>query len=81
MTEGIDYPPRAWSRLQKWVWMLRKYEVEVTDRYLEKFVAHNPWTDADSIRAELLLQQNGKRKLPEEVAAASPVITQEEIEE
>lgn len=43
---------------------------------------HNSWTSADEILAEFKIQQNGSRKLPEEVAAFAPVpSTAEEVEE
>ena len=82
MTEGIDFPPRHWTRLQKFVWTMRKHGNEPETLNLAVIAEHNTWTSADELLVEFRLQQNGSRKLPEEEAAHSPKPTPaEEIEE
>lgn len=82
MTEGIDFPPRHWTRLQKLVWTMRKHGNEPETLNLAVIAEHNSWTSADELLVEFRLQQNGSRKLPEEVFASAPKPTPaEEIEE
>lgn len=78
MTEGIDFPPRHWTRLQKLVWTMRKHGNEPETLNLEVIAEHNSWTSADELLVEFRLQH----KLPEEVFASAPKPTPaEEIEE
>jgi hypothetical protein len=74
-------PPREWSRLQKFVWTLRLHGNEPENLDLQTLARFNPWTSADELLVEFRLQQNGTRKLPEEVAAQAPPgvpVTEEE---
>lgn len=49
---------------------------------IERLAKFNTWTSADEIRAEFYLQQNGSRKLAEEIAASCrPSVSVEENEE
>jgi hypothetical protein len=74
--------PRA-TRLQNFVatLRLRKHGNEPDNLNLETLARFNPWTSADELLVEFRLQQNGTRKLPEEVAAQAPPgvpVTEEE---
>lgn len=73
--------PRA-TRLQNFVWTLRNHGNEIEDLNVPVLLSHNIWLTEDALREEWAIQQNGTRKLPEEVAAAArPAITQEEVDE
>lgn len=72
--------PKA-TRLQNFVATLRKHGNEADDLNLEVLALHNPWTSADELLVEFRLQQNGARKLPEEVAASAPPLAISEEEE
>jgi hypothetical protein len=73
--------PRA-TRLQNFVATLLKHGNTPANLNLEVLARHNQWTSADELLVEFKIQQNGSRRLPEEVAAqAPPGITAEEIEE
>jgi hypothetical protein len=75
-------PPREWSRLQKFVWTMRKHGNEPDNLNLEKLASFNDWTTADELLVEFHIQQNGSRKLAEEIAVvAPPTISQSEDEE
>jgi site-specific DNA-cytosine methylase len=72
--------PRA-TRLQNFVATLRLHGNEPDNLNLETLARFNPWTSADELLVEFRLQQNGTRKLPEEVAAQAPPgvpVTEEE---
>jgi len=64
-------PPSSYNRLQKLVFTMRQHGNEVEDINLETLARFNPWTSADELLVEFRLQQNGQRRLPEEVAANS----------
>ena len=68
------------TRLQNLVATMRLHGNEIENLNIECLAAFNPWTTAEAIVAEFRLQQNGSRKLPEEVAAACPPIIETEGE-
>jgi hypothetical protein len=73
--------PRA-TRLQNFVATLLRHGNTPENLNLERLADFNKWTSADELLVEFRLQQNGTRKLPEEVAVhAQPIPTEEEIEE
>ena len=72
-------PNPAKSRLQNLVATMRLHGNEPENLDLERLASFNTWTSADELLVEFRLQQNGTRKLPEEVAAGAPAsISQEE---
>ena len=74
-------PHPSATRLQNFVATLRLHGNEPESLDLDRLARFNPWTDAEQLLVEFKLQQNGTRKLPEEVAASAPAaITSEEEE-
>lgn len=70
------------SRLQNMVATLRAHGNEPENLDLDTLARFNPWTSADELLAEFKIQQNGRRKLPEEAAVGSvPIPQAEEVEE
>jgi hypothetical protein len=70
------------TRLQNFVATLRIHGNSPENLNLERLAIFNPWTSADELLVEFRIQQNGSRKLPEEVAASAlPVPHNEEGEE
>ena len=74
-------PPAHWTRLQKFVWTMRKHGNSPANLNLETLAKFNAWTSADELLVEFHLQENGNRKLPEEVAAHAPPVRIEETDE
>jgi hypothetical protein len=73
--------PRA-TRLQNFVATLLRHGNTPENLNLERLADFNKWTSADELLVEFRLQQNGTRKLPEEVAVhARPIPTEEEHDE
>jgi hypothetical protein len=72
--------PRA-TRLQNFVATLLRHGNTPENLNLERLADFNKWTSADELLVEFRLQQNGTRKLPEEVAVHAGPIPTEEIEE
>jgi hypothetical protein len=73
--------PRA-TRLQNFVATLLRHGNTPENLDLERLADFNKWTSADELLVEFRLQQNGTRKLPEEVAVhARPIPTEEEHDE
>jgi hypothetical protein len=72
--------PRA-TRLQNFVATLLRHGNTPENLNLERLADFNKWTSADELLVEFRLQQNGTRKLPEEVAVHARPIPTEEIEE
>jgi hypothetical protein len=72
--------PRA-SRLQNFVATMMRHGNTPANLNLETLAKFNPWTTADELLVEFKIQQNGSRKLPEEVAVTSLAVTQIEDEE
>ena len=69
------------SRLQNFVATMRLHGNEADTIDLERLASFNKWTSADELLVEFRLQQNGTRKLPEEVAAGAPPIPESKEEE
>jgi hypothetical protein len=74
-------PPSEWSRLQKLVWTMREHGNEAENLDLQTLARFNPWTSADALLAEFRIQENGARKLPEEISAMTPSPVVQEDEE
>jgi hypothetical protein len=75
-------PNPANTRLQNFVATLLKHGNTPDNLNLGVLASFNKWTSADEPLVEFHLQENGARRLPEEVAAAAPaVVKAEEIEE
>lgn len=73
--------PKA-TRLHNLVATLRLHGNEADNLDLATLAKHNAWTTADELLVEFRLQENGSRKLPEEISAsAPPAQTQGEDEE
>jgi hypothetical protein len=69
--------PKA-TRLQNFVATLLRHDNTPENLNLERLADFNKWTSADELLVEFHLQQNGKRKLPEEVAVhAGPIPTED----
>ena len=73
-----DLPNPKATRLQNLVWTMRSHGNELDNLNIECLASFNKWTTAEAIVAEFRLQQNGSRKLPEEIAAGCPITSEEE---
>lgn len=63
--------PQA-TRLQNLVATLRLHGNEPENLNLQTLARFNRWTSADELLVEFKIQQNGSRKLPEEISASCP---------
>ena len=70
-----DFPRIGATRLQNFVGCMLKHGNTPENLDLERLASHNTWTSADELLVEFRLQQNGSRKLPEEIASTVPTIT------
>jgi hypothetical protein len=75
-----DFPRIGATRLQNFVGTLLRHGNTPENLNLDRLASHNPWTSADELLVEFRLQQNGSRKLPEEIAATVPTITDDMVE-
>ena len=77
----MSFPQPGASRLQNLVGTMLKHGNTPANLNLERLAEHNRWTSADELLVEFKIQQNGTRKLPEEVAATSPPIPERKEDE
>ena len=77
----MNLPQPGASRLQNFVATMRLHGNEIENLDLQTLAKFNPWTSADELMVEFRLQQNGTRKLPEEVAANAPPIPERKEDE
>lgn len=79
----MNAPPHpTCTRLQNLVATMLLHGNTPDNLNIERLASFNKWTSAADILAEFKIQQNGSRKLPEEVAVAAPPIpASEEVEE
>ena len=68
-------PHPSATRLQNFVCTMLLHGNTPENVNLEVLASHNTWTSADELLVEFRLQQNGSRKLPEEVAVQVSVPT------
>jgi hypothetical protein len=69
------------TRLQNFDSTMRLHGNEAENLDLQTLARFNPWTSADALLAEFRIQENGARKLPEEISAMTPSPVVQEDEE
>jgi hypothetical protein len=67
-------PHPSCTKLQNFVATMLAHGNAPESLDLNQLAKFNTWTTADELLVEFRIQQNGTRKLPEEVAVSSPAI-------